>query len=208
MKSPIVFAGTLLAAFFATSVGRAAPIGYVINFNFNGSSALPPSAQDPILPTSGSFTYDSATDTFSNFHVLWNGLNFDMTGSANNPLDFYSPSCLNGLTDGAASFAFLEGSCNPPQGGGSTVWIVGRLQESPTFEFLSSDPSKGQGGVSALIDINDTVGGSPLALPSLGGWTVTQQVASTPEPGGLALSVLAMGMLVMVRRRISRPINR
>ncbi len=144
MKRCTLFVGTVVGTVLLAGVAEAGPISYAINFNFDGSSLLPPQDQDPILPTSGFFTYDASTQTFSNFHVLWNGFNFDMTLSANSPLMFYSPSCVNGLSGAAASFAFLNGSCNPAQGGGQTVWIVGRLQESPTFEFLSSDPADGQ----------------------------------------------------------------
>jgi hypothetical protein len=38
------------------------------------------------LPAEGSFTYDPAlVQSFSDFHVVWDGLDFDLTGAANAP---------------------------------------------------------------------------------------------------------------------------
>ena len=36
-------------------------------------------------PTMGSFTYDSTNPQFSNYTVIWDGITFDLTSSANSP---------------------------------------------------------------------------------------------------------------------------
>lgn len=58
------------------------------DITFAGGSATP----------TGSFDYDASAPQFLNFTVIWDGLSFDMTGSANNPvfsagLDLSLPLC-------------------------------------------------------------------------------------------------------------------
>ena len=62
--------GLLLAA-----SANADSINYTIQFTTTSGTA----------PTSGSFTYDSATSLFSNFLVEWDIYNFDLTAAANAP---------------------------------------------------------------------------------------------------------------------------
>ncbi len=196
----LVSGSVLLIAAFGAAVGRAAAVTYDINFapcTSVAESCGPVSGSGIVLPTSGSFTYDSITETFSSFSVTWNGFVFNTLAlSASSPLDFFSgPSCIGGKTGAAASFAVLSGACFPPSGNGDTAWVADRIPtDSPTFEFLTDDPEEGQGGISALIDINETCcGGTGPALSS-GVWTITAVI--TPEPSGFSLLAIgAVGLL-------------
>jgi hypothetical protein len=77
----------------------AAAIPYTINFTtFAGSS----------LPTSGSFTYDSAAalgSQFASFLVGWDGLTFDLTSEANSP---FTLAC--GPANSSTTFGILSGT--------------------------------------------------------------------------------------------------
>lgn len=99
---------------------------YVINFTLTSGS---------IAPTSGSFTYDSTTPAFSNFIVIWDGLSFDLTASANNPSH---DGTLCGTSHTASdTFAFLSGTspCAPSV---TTSWRVGPFGIISEFDFFTT----------------------------------------------------------------------
>lgn len=74
-----------------------------------------------LLPTSGSFTYDSTTPQFTNFIVDWDSLVFNLTSSANNPTVVGStPACVGTNTGAAATFAILS-TCSDRVGRPSLV---------------------------------------------------------------------------------------
>ncbi len=88
-----LFMGLVVAATSAT----AAPVTYTINFTGNG-----------LLPTFGQFTYNDMAApgaAFSDFFVVWNGLTFGLTASAN------APATLGDCTppSAPATFSFLDG---------------------------------------------------------------------------------------------------
>ena len=56
-----------LLLFIGTHSVLASPVPYTMDFNLSSGS---------ILPTSGSFTYDSSTSTFTSFDVEWDGDTF------------------------------------------------------------------------------------------------------------------------------------
>jgi len=95
----LLAAGLLLLSGFGLAVADDAPVNYTIHFNATSGTA----------PTSGSFTYDSVTEEFSNFLVEWEGRSFDLTSAANNPHMFRAPACLAGKTGPAATFKALRG---------------------------------------------------------------------------------------------------
>jgi len=96
-----------------------------------------------LLPTSGSFTYDSTADTFSDFDVTWNGVTYDLTASANSPGAGSGgvPSCIGSLTGAAASFALLDGACASPGPSFSTQW-AGDPGPSSNFLFYTTNGTK------------------------------------------------------------------
>jgi len=96
---------TILVAAAGISIANAAPVTYGVNFTVTRG----------VAPDAGMFTYDATTHLFSNFTVNWSGLVFDLTSGANAATITGTPTCLNGLTGPAATFALLDGTC-------STTW--------------------------------------------------------------------------------------
>jgi hypothetical protein len=165
---------------------------------------FPASPNATIYPTSGAFTYDQTASLFTSFSVTWDGFIFDLTSSANDPsVTSTTPSCLSGLTGGAASYALLTGACSPnPYGIGITAWegivFTGRPYY---FNFASDDEpptilSDIDFVISATTSIIDT---TPIQnAGSYGPWTVTKTSVTTPEPGAGALTVFGfLGLWVV-----------
>ena len=73
----------------------AAPVTYDITF----------AATQGIAPAEGSFAYDGASQSFSNFEISWQGVGFDLTASANAPTIAGTVPCLHSLNGPAATFA-------------------------------------------------------------------------------------------------------
>lgn len=82
----------LLIASILSAVGTlsalASPIKYAINFTVKEGAS----------PQAATFTYDAATQTFSDFQVIWDSATFDLTTSANAPNIVGTVPCLHGLT--------------------------------------------------------------------------------------------------------------
>jgi hypothetical protein len=157
---------------------NAAPVDYKINFTAEEGSA----------PISGSFTYDGAIPTFTNFFVEWEGAFFNLTPSANNPLISGVLSCLGGATHAAASFALLSDDCNAS----AQVWAI-KYQDpghSIIFQIFSGF------GIMGIIDFQFT---SPLTTGAIGTWSI--EAATVPEPASLTLSLSALLALAFVGRK-------
>jgi hypothetical protein len=92
------------------------------DINFTGVRTL--------LPTSGSFTYDSTIPQFTNFIVDWGGDAFDMTSTANNPsVQGSIPPCVGANTGAAATFAILS-TCS------DSFWFaMGGMGDVLQFDF-------------------------------------------------------------------------
>lgn len=180
-----LFSLSLLLGLVSVSAS-AAPTTYTINFS--GGSPTP----------SGSFTYDSSTQTFTNFLITWNSIVFNFTTLANADPNLYlygACNVANGL-DPADLFAALNGSPSC----GSRSWSSFRNSGSPVHdEFMFF-------GEPLVIDyfalsVHITPPSSPrapLAFAS-GSFSIspTQQV---PEPSCLLLMSTG-GVLLALRRR-------
>jgi len=175
----------LVAAFGAPTAKPDVMTTYDINFTGNG-----------ILPTAGSFTYDSTTPSFSDFMVTWDGTTFNLTASANLPLITPTVSCIS-ATGAAASFALLDGACNPAPPNYTTQWfgaydtVTDDLNFSfNTTNFVSPPFSdlflEGFGGTGLLTDFGT------------GSWTIS----AVPEPSALIPVTLLCAFVL--RKRISR----
>ena len=170
-------------AAFGVPAANASPITYTINFTLGGGGTL---------PSAGSFAYDSGTHTFSAFSVTWEGIAFDLTGSANAPVTAGSP--CGALTGGAASFALLSGACAL-----DTVDWFSHISPSPEFGFTTFvDPTN-----SILIWAN---AGSPTPPydTSGGNWTITAGDPPPAEPEPTSLSLMVSGLFsgaVVARKR-------
>src|SRR5215831_7688655 len=92
---------SVFLACYMVGIGYVMPVTASVmhyNISFAGVADLV-----SILPTAGSFDYDAAHPTFTNFVVVWNGVPFDLTSSANSPSIFGSPTTCTS-TGAALSF--------------------------------------------------------------------------------------------------------
>ena len=163
----------------------ATPTYYIIDFTvIAGTPAL--------APTSGSFFYDSSSETFTGFSVVWDGTAYDLSSAANSPTigPYGTPACASG-SGGGASFNLLtacqtgpnqlwtEGACCTYSGvflpGGSFGFAVGGSNQ-PTIGFVADGVSAGT---------------------AVGQFTVE----SAPEPSTIIL--VGIGLCLVMRRRIA-----
>lgn len=174
----------LLTGLFAVCAS-AVPIQY--NIAFSGGTPN---------PTAGSFTYDASTTTFSAFSVTWEGLNFDLTISANNP------GGANGCTATPAQlFSVLAGGPGVCAGTNSIGWSGDTV--TPTqWLFGFSDTGTGSGPPSVGIGAQ-LIGPAHDPVATGGSFLVTQATTGTPEPASIALT-LAGAAGLLLRRRMSR----
>ena len=172
----------LALAFAAMQPGMAAPITYNINFTTTSG----------IAPTSGSFTYDAATTTFTAFTVLWNSATINFTSAAN--INSPSPQACNpGSNTPAGNFQLMAGTdtCISPRS-----WFI--IPNAGFSEFTEDFP----GGGTGTLGVGKVITG-PF---SAGTFTISQASTSTPEPNtimSMATGLLAIGLLTHNRR--SRP---
>lgn len=176
------FAVAALGCLLAGSYAQAGTI-YEINFSLSNGT---------IAPTSGTFTYDSTTHIFSGFQVVWDGLTFDLTSSANSPgasnIGTF-PACFGSDTGGAAGFDVLS-AC-----GATSSWNGFNSPSSSQFDFTSMTAP----GVENY-QIRAQSGTGSFAEAS-GSFTIS----GVPEPA--TASTLLAGLLVLawtVRRRAGR----
>jgi hypothetical protein len=93
----------------------------------------------PTIPTSGSFDYDPAIPTFSNFVVISQGITFDLTAEANSPseiLPVFETNC--GLSGPALGFALLSKDACITEIGEQIEWAQ---NNTPSLLSLRSTPS-------------------------------------------------------------------
>jgi len=164
---------SLFLIFLAVPLARRADTVTTYAITFSGGGTI---------PTSGSFTYDSAVPQFSNFIVDWGGLSFDLTASANNPyVDGGSPSCIGSSTHAAARLAILT-TCNSA---GDEGWEAFGKFGLAVLSFQAN-----QSGCIALgpcEEITDDSVPMPFSVIRVSGGgafsiTAVPRTAKTPEP--------------------------
>ena len=86
MRTFLVFVVLVLAVLTIPSA-YAEGINYTVVFSsvYMGPATAKQSGNNAPLPSSGSFTFDPTTQTFSNFIVDWDGAIVDLTSGANAP---------------------------------------------------------------------------------------------------------------------------
>jgi PEP-CTERM motif len=164
-----------LALVCATATSTAAPILYSINFSGG-----------PTLPSAGSFFYDSGTRQFSSFGVVWNGLNLDLTSSANSPV--IDGACASAAPDSEDYFNYLSGS-----GCASTSWLVVGQQSLPPSDLFRLGVLAPLGSAYAQTF---GPGSGTAGLLAGGSFTIRAMPPGTvPEPTSLGLALVGIGAL-------------
>ena len=171
---------------------KADGVDYTISFTATSGS---PS------PTSGSFTYDSSTDQFTNFIVDWDNVEFDLTASANAPTNFGAPTGCSGASSPGYGFLLMSQALT-----GCTVkyeWIgtavpvipVGPIAEFDFFAVATTDSVDG-------IFTNFPVPPGTALNQVSGDWSIA--AVATPEPSSYALMLLGVGLVFVLRKRIGQ----
>jgi hypothetical protein len=167
----------------------ASPIVY--DFNWISEGNLP-------LPTSGSFTYDSAAavgSQFSDFVVDWDGFSFNFTANANSAT--VSSTC--GAVTSPQIFQFLTGTpeCTPTPN--TFSWIGNAGGPSPTFNIFDTS-GLGTTDIELGASSGTQVTGSPAPVSGL----YSVSTASTPEPSMFIVLLAGCAFLVLKRARANR----
>lgn len=153
-------------------------------------------------PTSGSFTYDSTSHTFSNFDVVFGGATYDLTSAANAPsINPPIPGSCSGVSGGLVAFMILDAECTDTS---TASWEVGD-QDSPAGSFVFVDYFNAGGNENAYISGTPPVGAISTNQNSEGGWSISQAVTpstTVPEPASLPLlftNLAVVSLLASVR---------
>lgn len=164
----------------AAASATAAPVAYNITFTETSGGTA---------PTSGSFLYDSATETFSSFIIEWNARSFDLTSSANSPA--VSGPCNTAAANSADFFTYLAGATPCA----SRVWNASEV--ATTFSFRSFSLGGGRFPIASATSPDGLIDAS-----GRGAFSVSLAGAATevPEPSSWVL-MLSGGTLVAWRRR-------
>jgi hypothetical protein len=169
---------------------------------------------DNTAPPTGSFTYDPSTG-FSNFVVLWDGLTFNLTAAAKNPL-INSASGCNGEAAGGPAYGFsilmqtLTGCSTstldynwavgvdfPPTNPTNAAINIGVGSSFDTYDDFMHD---------TLLSVPSPPDGNNGELPgdSGTGWDISpvSSSATVPEPSTISLNLVGLGLLLMLKRII------
>jgi hypothetical protein len=163
------------------SVPARADIDFSYDIHFTCDAKTP----GCLLPTFGTFTYDSTTHTFTNFEVDWDGIATDLVSAANaGPSVVGSQACLNGKTGAAASFLVMTGcpfDLYEP-------WLA---NTGGQFAFSESTDVNNYSSFRAAIP------GLPAGAPqAFGNFTLTP----IPEPNALILLSTSLLVLTFVSK--------
>lgn len=162
---------------------HAASITYDINFTCD------PTTPSCLLPTSGTFTYNTTTDSFTNFVVDWDGHTSNLASAANaGPSSIGSNPCLDGKTGGAASYLLMT-DCP------FALYEPWLANTGGAFAFSASV------NVNNYTSIRAAISGLPNGAPqAYGDFTLTE----TPEPSAYILTLTMIGFILLTMRKTKR----
>ena len=143
-----------------------------------------------LTPTAGTFTYDTTSNTFTTFTVVWDSLSFDLRSSANAPGLGSETACAN--TPPASASALFEALIDPTGAcGGFDFWLTGASggQAFIAIGAQSPVPGLGQEGLQA----NGMLPFAGAPLPAGGGYFTVTRV---PEPTSGFLIIVCGSLLI------------
>lgn len=160
----------------------ATPITYDINFSLSSGT---------LLPSSGAFSWDPVTSTFTNLDVVFDGYDFPLTSFANlMPFAPHTDACFAGATTAPEEVFDLLTACSS-----IATWNGEIAVEGHGFYF---DRPTGTGNIA--LGFATTGGAPPPYFDSTGTFAAT----SVPEPATFALSAPAILCLyaALIRKSI------
>jgi hypothetical protein len=173
----------------------------VINFtNTTGVAAAP----------TGSFTYGlgpscyyPGVPCFTNFTVLWDGMTFDLTSSANGPESLGFPLCTPLALGPVLGFQIMNQSVPVPSCVTTLTYSwssqVGGDASTASFGFAVQSAVGGNQGGSLVIYADPTGTPTIANTSSSGDWTLAP--VTTPEPATLLLAGAGLACLGVRRRK-------
>jgi len=170
-----------------------AQTNYDITFSLDGGVG--------VAPTSGAFTYDATTQTFSNFDVVFGGATYDLTSAANAPtINGPIPGPCSGVSGGLLAFMILDAECNTA-GPFIALWESSD-QGNPAQPFVFIDYFNIHGTENTSITGAPPAGATSTNTDSDGGWTISVAPAvSLPEPGALMILFANLAVMAFLARK-------
>ena len=182
--------GILLCFMGMAGQANGAAIEYTINFNSSTGLQLP----------TGSFKYDATKSgvgetPFSDFFVMWRGIQFDFTNDANG--DDLHNSCPTGpgTNSGVTNFTALFSGTDPC---GPHRWLAEKNDTFANFTFRSD--VSGEDPTFREVDIRISADRSG-DFRNGGSYTVTQVSGEVPEPATALMTISAAALSLSLRVR-------
>ncbi|MGH9491836.1 MAG: PEP-CTERM sorting domain-containing protein [Terriglobales bacterium] len=161
--------------------------------------------------SSSSFVYDSTTAEFTQASLTWDGLDFNFLSTINDPA--ITPGlvpCLDGLSGGAATLAYMTTCSGQVPGGAAQAWVneiplTNSQQETMSIGFSWTAMPTVISNVSATMDggtltqpltylIGDDDGGVSM------GFSLVDPPVPTPEPATAWLLLAGLALLAGVAK--------
>lgn len=168
----------------------------------------------PPYVSSSSFVYDSTTGEFTQASLTWDGLDFNFLPTINDPS--ITPGlvpCLDGLSGGAATLAYMTTCSGQVPGGAAQAWVneiplTNSQQETMSIGFSWTAMPTVISNVSATMDggtltqpltylIGDDDGGVSMSFSLV---DPPDPPVSTPEPATAWLLLAGLALLAGVAK--------
>jgi hypothetical protein len=174
-----------LAALGLAAPATAGPVLFDITFGLLSPNPVP----NPILPTAGSFDFDSTVskNPFSSVLITWDGISFDDTAPLNLSFNSTPSASFSATTIGGTWDADIQTGCQP-----TPSLPCGILDLNPRaldLAYVSSETSS-------------LVGGLSITPETVGVFTAVPATSSAaPEPATFPLILGGLALLAWTRRQ-------